>query len=169
MTLKFRQDQIPPSPKCVSLRQLLIIARLLRRQKRRTVFTNGVFDILHVGHVGYLEAARRLGDSLVVGINSDASVRWLKGPSRPIHNQQSRARVLAGLSAVDYVVIFNTKRVTPLLRQLKPRIYVKGGDYTLETLDAEERRTIQSYGGKIRILPVWKGHSTTHTIQKIKG
>jgi D-glycero-beta-D-manno-heptose 1-phosphate adenylyltransferase len=133
------------------------------------VFTNGCFDILHVGHVCYLEAARKLGSYLVIGVNSDQSVRKLKGPNRPINDEQSRARVLAGLESVDYVVIFRTKRVTPVVRDLKPDIYVKGGDYTIDKLDSEERHEIESYGGAIRILPLWKGYSTTKTISKLKA
>ncbi len=132
------------------------------------VFTNGCFDILHVGHVGYLESARRSGDYLVVGVNSDESVRRLKGPSRPVNDQRSRARVLAALECVDFVVIFDGKRATPLLKILKPEIYVKGGDYTRETLDPTERSAIESYGGRIRLLPLWKGYSTTRTLQKIQ-
>ncbi len=162
------QTQIPSSPKCLPLNQLEVIVQQKRHHNQRMVFTNGCFDILHAGHVGYLEVARKLGDYLVVGVNSDASVRKLKGPSRPIHNQHSRARVLAGLAAVDYVVIFKSKRVSPLLHQLKPEIYVKGGDYTLQTLDPKEREAIQSYSGKIHILPLWKEYSTTRIIQKIK-
>ena len=131
------------------------------------VFTNGCFDILHVGHVCYLEAARKAGDYLVVGINADASVRKLKGSGRPINDQKSRARVLAGLGCVDYVVIFGSKRVTPLLTALKPEIYVKGGDYTEKTLDAGERNAVKKNGGIIRILPVWKAYSTTKTIQRM--
>jgi len=133
------------------------------------VFTNGCFDILHAGHIGYLEAARKLGDYLLVGVNSDVSVRKLKGKGRPINDQQNRARVLAALACVDYVVVFGTKRVTPLLRRLQPEIYVKGGDYKVETLNGEERTAIHSYGGRIRILPLWHGYSTTKLIRKIEG
>lgn len=131
------------------------------------VFTNGCFDLLHVGHVSYLEDARACGDYLVVAVNADASVRRLKGPRRPLNDEISRARVLASLACVDYVVIFKTVRVTPVLKALKPEIYVKGGDYKPESLDPGERGAILSYGGKIRILPLWKGYSTTRTIQKL--
>ncbi len=155
--------------KVLSISQMILrVVRPSRRQGLRMVFTNGCFDILHAGHVGYLEIARKLGDYLVVGINSDASVRKLKGPTRPINDERNRARVLAALACVDGVVIFNTKRVTPLLQCLKPEIYVKGGDYTEESLDSEERRAIRSFGGEIRILPIWPGHSTSRLIQKIK-
>jgi rfaE bifunctional protein nucleotidyltransferase chain/domain len=132
------------------------------------IFTNGCFDILHVGHVCYLEMARKLGDYLVVGLNADHSVRELKGRGRPINDERSRARVLAGLASVDYVVIFGTKRVTPVLKRLRPEIYVKGGDYTEESLNAEERKAVYTGGGKIKILPVWEGYSTTKTIRRMK-
>lgn len=132
------------------------------------VFTNGCFDILHVGHVCYLEEARQLGDYLVVALNSDASVRKLKGPTRPVNNQMARARVLAGLSCVDFVTVFGSKRINPLYARLRPEIYVKGGDYTVESLDRAERRIIQSIGSKIKILPVYQGYSTTRLIKKIR-
>jgi rfaE bifunctional protein nucleotidyltransferase chain/domain len=163
-----KKARIDTSSKCVSLSRLIKISKKRRQQKNRMVFTNGCFDLLHVGHVSYLEKARNQGDYLVIGLNSDASVRELKGAGRPINSEQSRARVLAGLACIDYVVIFRTKRVTPLLEQLKPEIYVKGGDYTIETLDESERAAVQSYGGKIRLLPVWKGYSTTKTLQRMK-
>jgi rfaE bifunctional protein nucleotidyltransferase chain/domain len=157
------------SPKIVKLRQLQAIARKLRRRGKRMVFTNGCFDILHVGHACYLEEARQLGDYLVVALNSDASVRKLKGPTRPINRQFHRARLLAALASVDYIVIFGTKRIHPVFRLLKPEIYVKGGDYTEESLDPSERRLIHSIGSKIYILPVYKGFSTTALLKKIQS
>ncbi|MCC7519125.1 MAG: adenylyltransferase/cytidyltransferase family protein [Verrucomicrobiae bacterium] len=138
-----------------------------RARGKKMVFTNGCFDLLHPGHVGYLESARALGDYLVVGLNADASVRRLKGPSRPVTPEAARARVLAGLSCVDRIVVFRAKRVTSLLRRLRPEIYAKGGDYTLATLDQEERRAVEDGGGKIHILPVWKGWSTTRILKRI--
>lgn len=157
------------TPKKVSLSRLEATVRLLRRRGRRMVFTNGCFDLLHAGHVGYLEMARKLGDYLVVGLNADASVRRLKGPSRPINPEAARARVLAGLACVDHIILFRSKRVTPLLRRLRPEIYVKGGDYSLQTMDQEERRAVEQAGGRIRILPVWKGYSTTATLKRVYG
>ncbi|NUN92382.1 MAG: D-glycero-beta-D-manno-heptose 1-phosphate adenylyltransferase [Verrucomicrobiae bacterium] len=157
------------TPKRVSLAQMEARARAARARGKRMVFTNGCFDLLHPGHVGYLEMARRLGDYLVVGLNADVSVRRIKGPARPINPEAARARVLAGLACVDYVVIFRSQRVTPLLRRLKPEIYVKGGDYTLATLDQSERRAVECGGGAIRILPVWKGFSTTAILKKVFG
>jgi D-glycero-beta-D-manno-heptose 1-phosphate adenylyltransferase len=132
------------------------------------VFTNGCFDILHVGHVNYLEQARSLGDYLVVALNSDRSVRELKGRNRPINDEKSRARVLAALQCVDHVVVFKSKRVTPVIQKLKPQIYVKGGDYSVASLDSQERCAVLACRGVIKILPVWKGYSTTKTIQKMK-
>lgn len=160
---KFSSQKLP------SLSKLLSIVRQKRRKGQEMVFTNGCFDILHIGHVCYLESARKLGDYLVVALNSDHSVRKLKGPNRPINNQFSRAKVISALECVDYTVIFSTKRVTSLIKELKPEIYVKGGDYQPESLDATERKTILSYGGKIHILPLWKGYSTTSTLQKIRN
>jgi rfaE bifunctional protein nucleotidyltransferase chain/domain len=157
------------TPKKVSLARMEALARRARTRGRRMVFTNGCFDLLHPGHVGYLEMARELGDYLVVGLNADASVRKLKGPSRPINPEAARARVLAGLACVDHVVVFRSRRVTPLLRRLRPEVYVKGGDYTLDTLDQEERRAVEKAGGRVRVLPVWKGWSTTGILRRIFG
>ncbi len=127
-----------------------------RRRDQVMVFTNGCFDILNVGNVEYLESSHRLGYYLVVAVNSDASVRKLKGLGRPLNHHSARARILAALGCVDYVVIFGSLRVTSLLYHLKPEIYVKGGDYTPKSLDPKELAAINSYGGKIRILPLWK-------------
>ncbi len=155
--------------KVVRLSHLERTLAQLRHHKQKIVFTNGCFDILHVGHVNYLEAAKSCGDCLVVGLNSDRSVRELKGRGRPVNNQQSRARVLAGLGCVDFVVIFGTKRATPILRRLKPEIYVKGGDYKLDTLNPEERSAVEAGGGKIALLPIWRGYSTTNTLKRLKS
>jgi rfaE bifunctional protein nucleotidyltransferase chain/domain len=132
------------------------------------VFTNGCFDILHVGHVRYLSAARQLGDVLIVGLNSDASVRELKGPGRPLNSEQDRAEVLAALEAVDYVIIFGEKRASNLVRELAPDVYAKGGDYTPETLDQEEVTVLREMGIKIEILPLVQGKSTTRLVQTIQ-
>jgi len=128
------------------------------------VFTNGCFDLLHVGHIRYLQAARKLGDALAVAVNGDASVRILKGPTRPVNSENDRAEVLAALGCVDYVVIFPEVRVTHLFLAVRPQIYAKGGDYTPETLNQEERAVIEEAGSQIRILPLVPGRSTTNTI-----
>ena len=133
------------------------------------VVTNGCFDILHAGHVTYLEKARSHGTSLIVGLNSDASVRILKGEGRPINKEQDRARVLAALECVDRVVIFPEPRATNFLKISRPHIYVKGGDYTLETLYPPEREAVEAWGGKVVFIPLIEGLSTTATISRARG
>src|ERR1700726_3136154 len=132
------------------------------------VFTNGCFDILHAGHVRYLAAAKRLGDILVVGLNGDASVRELKGEGRPLNSQEDRAEVMAALEAVDYVIIFGEKRVDNLLREVRPRIYAKGGDYTVNSLDPDEMAALKDIGAKIELLPLVPGKSTSNLILSIQ-
>jgi formyltetrahydrofolate-dependent phosphoribosylglycinamide formyltransferase len=139
----------------------------LDAQGKKLVFTNGCFDLLHAGHVRYLADARSLGDAMVVALNSDASVRALKGPDRPLNNENDRAEVLCGLRAVDVVVVFGDERATSLIEAIRPHVYAKGGDYTVESLNAEERTALQSVGAEIRILPLVPGRSTTATIQKM--
>jgi rfaE bifunctional protein nucleotidyltransferase chain/domain len=132
------------------------------------VFTNGCFDILHVGHVRYLAAAKRLGDILVVGLNSDASVRELKGVGRPLNSEDDRAEVMAGLEAVDHVIIFAEKRVSHLLRQMRPHVYAKGGDYTVDSLNSEEVAVLKEINARIEILPLVPSKSTSKLIQTIQ-
>lgn len=141
----------------------------MRSSGKGLVVTNGCFDILHLGHVSYLEAARNFGDALLVGINGDGSVHQLKGPNRPVNNEKDRAAVLAALESVTGVCIFAEKTDTRFLSIAKPDFYVKGGDYTLETLNQEERRTVEQAGGKIVILPLVPGKSTTALLEKISG
>jgi rfaE bifunctional protein nucleotidyltransferase chain/domain len=135
---------------------------------KTVVFTNGCFDILHVGHVRYLAAAKRLGDILVVGLNSDASVRELKGIGRPLNSQDDRAEVMAALEAVDHVIIFAEKRVSHLLRQVRPQIYAKGGDYTVDSLDSGEVVALKEIKARIEILPLVPGKSTSKLVQAIQ-
>jgi rfaE bifunctional protein nucleotidyltransferase chain/domain len=139
------------------------------RAGRRLVFTNGCFDLLHAGHVRYLQQARELGDALAVGLNSDRSVRELKGEGRPINRQDDRAEVLAALGCVDYVVIFDGKRATDVLRTVRPHIYAKGGDYTPDSLDPEERAALAEAGSGIKILPLVPGRSTTSVVERLRG
>jgi rfaE bifunctional protein nucleotidyltransferase chain/domain len=139
------------------------------RAGRRLVFTNGCFDLLHAGHVRYLQQARELGDALAVGLNSDRSVRELKGEGRPINRQDDRAEVLAALGCVDYVVIFDGKRATDVLRTVRPHIYAKGGDYTPDSLDPEERAALAEAGAGIKILPLVPGRSTTSVVERLRG
>ncbi|MBQ6131551.1 MAG: D-glycero-beta-D-manno-heptose 1-phosphate adenylyltransferase [Selenomonadaceae bacterium] len=137
----------------------------LRRQGKKIVFTNGCFDIIHAGHVRYLTAAKNFGDVLIVGLNTDESVRKLKGASRPINTQDDRAEVLLGLKAVDHVIFFGEQTAENLIAEVKPAVYVKGGDYTLETLP--EAAIVQSYGGCVEFINLVAGKSTTNVIEKI--
>jgi D-glycero-beta-D-manno-heptose 1-phosphate adenylyltransferase len=139
-----------------------------RHPGKTIVFTNGCFDILHAGHVRYLAGAKQLGDILVVGLNGDASVRDLKGAGRPLNSQQDRAEILVALAAVDYVIIFDEKRVDKLLLEVRPRIYAKGGDYTVKSLDPDEFSALKEIGAKIEILPLVPGKSTSQLVQAIQ-
>jgi rfaE bifunctional protein nucleotidyltransferase chain/domain len=133
---------------------------------KKLVLTNGCFDLLHTGHVRYLQQARECGDALLVAVNSDASVRELKGPTRPLNGELDRAEVLAALRCVDHVAIFTGKRVTEVISKLRPSIYAKGGDYTVETLDPGERAALEEVGAEIRLLQLVPGRSTTSRLQK---
>ena len=137
----------------------------LRRQDKKVVFTNGCFDIIHAGHVRYLTTARNFGDMLIVGLNTDESVRRLKGASRPINNQDDRAEVLLGLKAVDHVIFFGEATAENLIAEVKPAVYVKGGDYTLETLP--EAAIVKKFGGRVELVNLVAGRSTTNIIEKI--
>jgi D-beta-D-heptose 7-phosphate kinase/D-beta-D-heptose 1-phosphate adenosyltransferase len=139
----------------------------LRRQGRRIVFTNGCFDLLHVGHAHYLEQARELGDFLIIGLNSDESVRAVKGENRPIVPENERAQLLAALASVDMVIIYGETRSTPLLDLLRPEIFVKGGDYTRQTMNQEEKNFVESYGGQVVLIPPLPDSSTTAMIERI--
>ncbi len=139
---------------------------MLREQGKKIVFTNGVFDILHSAHVSYLNQAKSFGDVLVIGVNTDQSVKRLKGPSRPINNLLERCRVLAGLSCVDFVSPFGQNNPINLIHYVKPDVYVKGGDYTRETLP--EAEVVEKYGGVLRIIPYIANHSTTGVIERIR-
>lgn len=136
-----------------------------RRNGRRVVFTNGCFDLLHVGHVKYLQQARRLGDLLVLGLNSDASIQRLKGPKRPLIDEEERAHILAALGCIDYVVLFDEDTPYELIRTLRPDILVKGGDYTAETVVG--RDLVESWGGSVELIQFVDGKSTTRIIEKI--
>lgn len=133
----------------------------------RVVFTNGVFDLLHPGHVDVLVAARRQGDALVVGVNSDSSVKRLKGPQRPVRGEADRGYVLAALEAVDAVVLFEQDTPLELIRHLRPDVLVKGGDYTAATIVGA--REVTGWGGEVVVVPLREGHSTTSTIARLRG
>ena len=144
------------------------LAERLGALPRPLVFTNGVFDILHRGHVSYLAAARALGASLVIGLNSDASARGLgKGPGRPLNGEADRACVLAALESVSLVTLFNEPTPVPLLQLVRPDCYVKGGDYDMESL--EETRLVRSWGGRALAIAFVDGYSTSALVQRIRG
>lgn len=141
----------------------------LRREGRRVVLTNGVFDLLHTGHLFYLQQARALGEALLIALNADASVRALKGPTRPVQTEEQRAYALGALACVDAVTIFREPRLTAEIRALRPDVYCKAGDYTLEKLNAEERAALEEVGARIEFLPFLPGFSTTQLIARIKA
>jgi len=141
----------------------------LRAAGKKLVVTNGCFDLLHLGHVTYLENARNLGDLLLVGLNGDDSVRQLKGEGRPVNTEGDRAAVLCALQSVGAVCIFAEVTASRFLTRAQPDIYVKGSDYALETVNQEERRTVEQAGGTIRIIPFVRGKSTTALLKKIAG
>jgi len=137
-------------------------------QGRKLVLTNGCFDLLHTGHVRYLEEARRCGDALIVAVNSDVSVSELKGADRPLNGELDRAEVLMALRCVDHVTIFSGKRVTEVIRLLRPAVYAKGGDYTPETLDPGEKAALMEVGSEIRILQLVPGRSTSGILERAR-
>jgi len=153
--------------KIIAWEQLPAWRAAQRAAGKRLVVTNGCFDLLHLGHVTYLETARRQGDALLVGVNGDASVRQLKGPNRPVTPEEDRAGVLAALASVDGVCVFAEATATRFLAAAQPDVYVKGGDYTLDTLNQDERRAVEAAGGKIEIIPFVPGKSTTALLEKI--
>jgi len=156
-----------PRAKTIPFEHLSAWRRQLRQAGRRLVITNGCFDILHAGHVLYLHAARNQGDCLLVGLNSDDSIRQLKGPGRPINSQDDRALVLGALACVDAVCIFEDLRATRFIKASEPDLYVKGGDLTLEQIPSEEREAVQTAGGTLLIMPLLPGRSTTALLQRL--
>lgn len=158
-----------PAARVMDLETALRYREKLRNEGKKLVVTNGCFDLLHRGHASYLAAARELGDALLVLVNSDASVRALKGPSRPVVDEYSRAFLLASLRAVDAAVVFDGSRCDRELAVLKPDLYVKAGDYTLEKLDPIERAALEAAGTEIVFMPFVAGFSTTGTLKKILG
>ena len=160
---------ISPRSLVMTLDEAVSARRKLAASGRRLAVTNGCFDLLHRGHAEYLMQARSLADALFVLVNSDASVRALKGPTRPVNSEDDRALLLACLRFVDGVVIFRSSRCDAELAALAPDIYVKGGDYTVESLDPAERSALLAEGSEIRFIPFVPGYSTTGTLQKAAG
>jgi rfaE bifunctional protein nucleotidyltransferase chain/domain len=155
------------SPKIVDLEELTNRCEELRSAGKKIVATNGCFDLLHVGHVRYLQAARAIGDVLAVGLNGDRSVQQLKGAGRPITTENDRAEILAALESVDLVTIFPQIRATPFIAAVRPAVYVKGGDYSSETLDEQERALLKKIGADIRLIPFEAGYSTSALVEQI--
>ena len=153
--------------KIIALDNLPAWRERLRAAGKKLVATNGCFDILHTGHVTYLEVARQQGDALLVGVNADASVRELKGPQRPVNSEQDRAEVLAALASVDGVCVFTERTAAKFLALAQPDLYVKGGDQNLISVPAEELRVVEQGGGKVVFAPLVKGKSTTALLEKI--
>ena len=153
--------------KVLTVAQLAERSNALRRDGKKLVVTNGCFDLLHVGHIRYLQAARARGDALAVGLNGDTSVRALKGAHRPINREGDRAEVVAALECVSFVAVFPEVRATDFLRAVRPAVYVKGGDYKPETLNPEERAALIEIGAAIEIIPFEAGYSTTGMIERL--
>ena len=153
--------------KILTKEQLQVKLEEWRGQGQKIVFTNGCFDLLHLGHVDYLEKARQLGDKLVLGLNTDASISRIKGPSRPLQDEMSRARVMASLLFVDAVVLFDNDTPLELIKTVQPDILVKGDDYSIENIVGQD--IVIAKGGKVKTVPLVKGYSTTNIVKKIEG
>ncbi len=151
--------------KLIPAKDVLILSNKLRRQKKKIVFTNGVFDIIHMGHVRYLSKARDLGDILIIGLNTDKSVHKIKGPERPINPQNDRAGVLSALSFVDYVVYFGEDTPAKLIERVRPDVLVKGADYKIREIVGSD--FVKSYGGEVKRIKLVPGRSTTGIIAKL--
>lgn len=163
----FSGGRPPPPSESKILDRNGLLARFGHPRTGTVVFTNGCFDLLHPGHVAYLEEARSLGDALVVGVNTDASVSRLKGPERPLVPEGARVRVLAGLGAVDAACLFDEDTPAELIAALRPDVLVKGGDYTPETIVG--RDTVEAAGGRVEVIPFLPGYSTTALVERIRA
>jgi len=154
--------------KIVSFEELKAIVADYKRKGKKVVWTNGCFDVLHTGHVKYLKKAKEFGDILIVGLNSDASIRSIKGPTRPVQSETERAEILSSLEFVDYVYVFPELNTERCLIELNPDVYAKGGDYNIDTINQIERNIVEGYGGKIALVSFIEGKSTTNIISRIK-
>ncbi|MEK7612544.1 MAG: adenylyltransferase/cytidyltransferase family protein [Patescibacteria group bacterium] len=164
---KHDMNMFDPRHKFVTLNEMIALVELLRKQKKVVVTTNGCFDILHPGHTKMLEWARTQGDLLIVGINSDASVKRLKGPERPINNEEDRAYMLGALRPVDYVLIYDEDSPRGWLKRIRPDVHVKGGGSASDSAFELEKRFIESLGGTMRLAPFLEGHSTTKIVEQM--
>jgi len=166
---EFKQTIKEEISKVKSVKEMKSLIKKLKAEKKKIVFTNGCFDILHVGHVKLLNKAKSFGDVLILGLNTDKAIKKLKGPSRPINNQEERAEVLANLNAVDFVVFFGEDTPVKIISELKPNIHIKGGDYNPEDFkQMPEAKIVKEYGGEVKIVELFNGKSTTGLIEKIK-
>ncbi|MBA9076023.1 MULTISPECIES: D-glycero-beta-D-manno-heptose 1-phosphate adenylyltransferase [Rufibacter] len=156
---------LPSQEKILSLPQLLAKVAQWRQQGQKVVFTNGCFDIVHMGHVDYLEKARLLGDKLVLGLNTDQSVSRLKGPTRPLQDEMSRSRVMASFWFVDAIVLFDQETPYELIKAVQPDVLVKGDDYTVETIVGHE--VVLANGGEVKTIPLVQGYSTSQVVAKV--
>ncbi len=156
-----------PVAKLRTLDEAVAERRAMGATRRRVVLTNGCFDLLHAGHIYFLQTAAALGDALFIALNSDASVRALKGPQRPVQGERERAYALSALACTHTLVLFREPRLVPEIEALRPDVYVKAGDYTLERLDRAERDALQAVGAEIRFVPFLPGFSTTKLLQRI--
>jgi rfaE bifunctional protein nucleotidyltransferase chain/domain len=157
---------VKPTAKVLDSEQLKAALQTYRKENKKIVFTNGCFDLLHIGHVRYLEQAKSLGDILIVGINTDASVQVLKGPTRPIQNENDRAEILASLKSVDHTVLFGEQTPLNLIKEIKPDLLVKGGDWKIDQIVGSD--FVLSHGGQVQSLQFITGKSTTSIIEKSK-
>lgn len=151
--------------KIKTIDELKDIVVKLKKLNKRIITTNGVFDILHIGHIRYLQKAKKLGDVLIVAVNSDVSVKKIKGPKRPLNDENDRAEALAALQCVDFVAIFNEENPIKFLEEIKPNVHVKGGDYKLDKII--EKDAVEKNGGEVKLIPEVKGYSTTRFIDKV--
>lgn len=151
--------------KIKNLNELKKIVAELKAKGKKIVTTNGVFDILHIGHIRYLKEAKKLGNALIVAINSDSSTKKLKGPKRPLNNENDRAEALAALECVDFVTIFDEENPIKILEQIKPNVHVKGGDYNINQII--EKAAVEKNNGKVVLIPKVRGYSTTDFINKV--
>ena len=169
ITLK-RNLKVNKQKRILTIDSLVTIVKVLRKRKRKIVLTNGCFDMIHLGHVKILEMAHSLGDVLIVGLNSDSSVRHLKGHGRPIMSEMDRAEIIGALRCVDYVTIFSEMTAENLIRNVKPNVYVKGGDYEkdYDKASRKEMAAVKEYGGEVIVLPYISGKSSTLLVKKIQ-
>jgi len=158
----------PTTSKISSLKEAKALAAQWRAEGKRMAYTNGCFDLLHAGHVRTLESARGFGEALIVGVNGDESARNLKGPGRPVFGERERAEMVAALACVDLVVVFPEPTSLSVLEALRPEVWVKGGDYALDTVNQEERAFVESYGGRVALARRVEQVSTTEIIARVK-